>query len=38
MKIMSNIKLMRFANDISSRRMLRKNLENPYVTYPYGYK
>ena len=38
LKVMSNIKLMRFANDITSRRMLRKNLENPYVTYPYGYK
>ena len=38
MKVLSNIKLMRFTNDISTRRFLKKTSENPYVTYPYGYK
>ena len=37
-KVLSNIKLMRFTNDISSRRVLKKNSDNPYLTYPYGYK
>ena len=38
MKILSNIKLMRFTNDISSRRFIKNNPENLYATYPYGYK
>ena len=38
MKVFSNIQLLRFTNDISARRFLKKDSENPYVTYPYGFK
>ena len=38
MKVFSNTQLLRFTNDISARRFLKKDSENPYVTYPYGFK
>ena len=38
LKVLSQVQLLRFTNDISTRRFLKRDSENPYVTYPYGYK
>jgi hypothetical protein len=38
LKVYSNIEILRFTNDISTRRYLKKDSKDCYLTYPYGFK